>query len=340
MEHTKNHQPDLQENMLPKISVIIPTYNRRHLLPFAIQSILDQTYTDFEIIVVDDASTDGTKEVLSRFKDKRIRYIRHGENRGISAARNTGIHASKGDFVAFLDDDDTHLPGKLMSQLNIIESSDLNVGLVYVGIQYVDEYGNPIGISLPSKSIWYGLSHSDFIGGQTPLVRKKCFDEIGVFDEDLPYFEDRDMWLRLSDKYKFTFVKAPLARIRQHSGRITRNYTRQLEGLERFHLKHSSRIALATPDVRNNIWFGYHCHKAEIFNNHNRTQEARQEIIRAIKLKPFAIASYKQLVCCLVWWPLGKRLSSRRNFVLLWRGIKRMKAKQVSWKKESEGSST
>lgn len=101
---------------IPTVSVVIPTYNRAHLVGRAIQSVLNQTYQDFEIIVVDDGSTDNTEEVVKSFNDPRIRYIRHDQNRGGSAARNTGIKMARGEYIAFQDSDDEWLPEKLESR--------------------------------------------------------------------------------------------------------------------------------------------------------------------------------------------------------------------------------
>lgn len=106
----------------PKVSVIIPTYNRAHLIGRAIKSVLNQTYKDFEIIIVDDGSTDKTEEVVKDFKDERVRYIRREKNKGGSAARNTGIKAARGEYIAFQDSDDEWLPEKLEKQMKAFEA--------------------------------------------------------------------------------------------------------------------------------------------------------------------------------------------------------------------------
>src|SRR5712692_9764325 len=123
---------------MPKASVITPTYNRADFLRVAIASVLNQTFQDLEIIVVDDASSDRTAEVVRRFTDELIKYIRHDINKGGSAARNTGIKNSTGAYVAFLDDDDEWLPEKLGMQVDLLENSPAEVGGVYTSYMVID----------------------------------------------------------------------------------------------------------------------------------------------------------------------------------------------------------
>ena len=118
----------------PTVSVIIPTRNRYSFVPRAIQSVLNQTYQDFEVLVVDDASDDHTDEIVKGFSDERITYIHHEVKRGGSAARNTGIKFSKGEFIAFLDDDDQWLPEKLQCQMHLLSNSPTVVGAIYTGV--------------------------------------------------------------------------------------------------------------------------------------------------------------------------------------------------------------
>src|SRR5215510_16389067 len=125
---------------MPAVSVIIPTYNRAEFLRLAITSVLNQTFQDFEIIVVDDASEDHTHEVVSDFSDKRIKYIRHEANKRVSAARNTGVLSASGDYIAFLDDDDEWLPRTLQMQVALLEDSTSIVGGVYTGYVQIDRY--------------------------------------------------------------------------------------------------------------------------------------------------------------------------------------------------------
>ncbi|GAH83893.1 unnamed protein product, partial [marine sediment metagenome] len=122
------------------VSVIIPTYNRADMVGRAIQSVINQTYQDFEIIIIDDASTDNTREVAREFqeREKRIKYFKHEINKGGGAARNTGIKNSKGEYIAFLDSDDEWYPEKLEKQIEIFNKNDENLGVVYSGVFYID----------------------------------------------------------------------------------------------------------------------------------------------------------------------------------------------------------
>ena len=123
----------------PKVSVIIPTYNRAGLLPRAVNSVLSQTYDDYEIIIVDDCSTDNTRDVIAAFTDPRVLSIRHQTNRRQSASINTGISNARGEYIAFLDDDDEWLPAKLEKQVAILDSSSSNVGLVYCWMDMIED---------------------------------------------------------------------------------------------------------------------------------------------------------------------------------------------------------
>jgi glycosyltransferase involved in cell wall biosynthesis len=207
---------------MPKVSVIIPTYNRAHLLERAIRSVLNQTFQDFELIVVDDASTDETDRLINNLGHQ-IRYIRHDKNRGASAARNTGIKHSSGDYIAFLDSDDEWLPEKLEKQIKVFENRPDKLGLVYVG--YSDEIkpDEPI-IPQYRGDILYYLLINNYVGSTTsPLVRKICFERVGFFDESLPALNDWDMWIRIAQHYEFEFIPEVLARFHLQLDSISNN---------------------------------------------------------------------------------------------------------------------
>jgi len=194
--------------MKPVVSIVIPSYNRAHVLPRAINSILAQTFQDFEIIVVDDCSKDNTDELMKSFLDPRICYVKHSQNKGGNAARNTGIRESRGELVAFLDSDDEWLPTKLEKQLRLFDQP--GVGLVYCGFIYTEAGSNEQQLCLTKLSTAYreDLLISNFVGTTSAaVVRKSFLDEIQGFDEELKSCQDWDLYLRLSEVCGFACVE-------------------------------------------------------------------------------------------------------------------------------------
>ena len=194
-------------NKKPTVSVIIPTYNRAHLIGRAIKSVLNQTYKDFELIIVDDSSTDNTEDIVRKYqkKDERIKYILHKKNRGGSVARNTGIKSSKGEYIAFLDSDDEWLCEKLEKQIRLFSSMPIKVGVLYCG-QY--NFDDNIGIERLISCSFEGDVRIELFRGWCPstpllMIRKQCFDVIGFFDEQFSSFQEHDLCLRLSRVYDF-----------------------------------------------------------------------------------------------------------------------------------------
>ena len=204
-------------NTEPTVSVIIPTYNRAHLITRAIRSVLDQTYGDFELIVVDDGSTDNTEGIVNGFNDPRIRYIRHDKNRGVAAARNTGIKAARGSYIAFQDSDDEWLPAKMEKQLQAFKNASPKVGVVYSGIWRIE--GNKrkhIGYhdkKGKEEDLCHNLLKKSFIYIPSAVVRKECFTKVGMFDGEISPADDWELWIRISKYYHFKYVKGPLTRV-------------------------------------------------------------------------------------------------------------------------------
>lgn len=185
---------------MPEVSVIIATYNRADLLPRAIQSVLDQTYQDFELIVVDDGSTDNTREVVESFEDGRIRYIWQ-ENQERAVARNTGIAASNGQYITFLDSDDCYLPGKLSLQVPVLDAHP-DKGMVVSGWVEVDEGGKILRESRPwlaasdlSAEAWL-FRQLTRLGAN--LIHREWLCRVGGFNTDVVPVEDTYMWLQLA----------------------------------------------------------------------------------------------------------------------------------------------
>ncbi len=221
---------------LPIVTAIITTYNRANFIGRAIESVLAQTYGDFELIIVDDGSSDNTGEIVKGFRDQCIKYIRHDKNLGGQAARNTGIREAKGRYISFLDDDDQWLSTKIEKQVQRMEQCSLNVGLIYVGAEIIDKDGNVIEYQYPKirGDVQYNLLLGSFFGSVTKaLIKKECFDKVGLFDESLKSCQDWDMWKRISDFYEFDFVPEILAKIHLHGTQISSNYASLIPGRTR-----------------------------------------------------------------------------------------------------------
>lgn len=208
------------------VSVIIPSYNRARFLGRAIQSILDQTYRNFEILVIDDGSTDGTRDVAESF-GKVVRYV-YQPNSGVSAARNHGIRIARGDYLAFLDSDDEFLPTKLEKQIAYLETHS-RVGMVYSSYLILDEVTHQ---SYPSRQpllsgwvfrelllrcMWAPLTTP------TVMLRKVVLECVGLFDETMHLAEDIDLWCRVARRFEIASLPEPLSRIHRHAGNISGN---------------------------------------------------------------------------------------------------------------------
>lgn len=208
----------------PVVSVIIPTYNRETLIARSIQSVLNQSYQNFEVIVIDDDSTDGTKGIVESFSDKRIRYIQIENNRGAGAARNIGIQRSKGKFIAFQDSDDEWLSEKLEKHMFVFEKQLSNIGVVYSDMQRVLKNGKT-KYHLSPKVIPGRLINPTtrfyqvyMLGIASAVIKKECFDQVGYFNEKLPSLEDLELFIRLSKQYDFYHIQEPLVKYYKMEG--------------------------------------------------------------------------------------------------------------------------
>ncbi len=275
---------------IPTVSVVIPTYNRANLVDKSILSVLNQTYDNFELIIVDDGSTDNTADVVNSFNDERIRYILHEKNKGVAAARNTGIKFSIGDLISFLDDDDEWLPEKLEKEINVMKKSEPNVGVVYSGLCRIE--GN-------KKTYWPEPEHilregnlsnellkRNFVHGLI-LIRRSCFEKVGLYDEDLRAVEDWDLNLRLSRYYKFKFIDEALIMSYRDDDGLSRNLSLMLDCTEKIFKKHSSvfnKHKKAVAEI-----YGY---IASQFCLEGQLMKGRQCFSNAIKKNPVNIRYY------------------------------------------------
>jgi glycosyltransferase involved in cell wall biosynthesis len=215
----------------PKISVIIPTYNRAHVLKRAIDSVLNQTFSDFEIIVVDDGSTDDTQKLLKQYDDK-LKVITT-ENRGVSAARNIAIKDAKGKYIAGLDSDDYWHKRKLERQIEALESRP-DIKIIYTNEIWIRN-GKRVNQCKQhqkySGHIYKKCLPLCIISPSSVVMERSIFDDIGLFDEDLPACEDYDLWLRVASKYEVFFLDEELIyKTGGHEDQLSHKYW----GMDRF----------------------------------------------------------------------------------------------------------
>ena len=221
--NSKKSNDSEEENMSKLVSVVIPTHNRADLLPRAIDSVLNQTYTNFEILVVSDGSTDNTEEVVKAYSDKdaRVKYYGYSPARGGNIARNTGIEASHGEYIAFLDDDDEWLPEKLEKQVMLLNQND-NVGLVYTGVHiiYVNEKVEYNSMSKERGDLKKRILIDNCVGTtSTVVLRKSILQKSGMFDIELKALQDFDLWIRIAQYSNVDVVPEPMINYYNYLGK-------------------------------------------------------------------------------------------------------------------------
>ena len=214
---------------MPLISVVIPVFNGEKTIKETIDSVLKQTFTDFELLVINDGSQDLTVEVVEKIQDSRIQLYSY-PNAGLAASRNRGIDRSTGEYIAFIDADDMWTPDKLEAQFNALKSHP-EAAVAYSWTDYIDEYSQFLGKGghiTVNGNIYPHLLLTDLLeNGSNPLIRKQAFIEVGNFDESLRAAEDWDMLLRLAIRYHFIAVSSPQVLYRISSNSMSFNVLQQ-----------------------------------------------------------------------------------------------------------------
>jgi len=305
-----------------RVSVILPCYNGARWIGQAIESVLAQTYKDFELLIIDDGSKDNSKEIVASYLcDERMRYIRQ-ENRGFSAAVNRGIKESNGGLIGFIGQDDLWMPNKLELQVNYL-SEHRDVDLVHSNYCSIDSEGRIIGvrdIKIPQvsskKKVVEHLFLNNFIGFETVLVKRKCFNEVGFFDERMVGFSDHDMWLRLAGSFNIGYLDLPLVKKRQHEFQLSKvrveavlkdKFLMVKKAIDCYpFLKRVERKKLAQ------LYYAWGMTLMQKGNN----KKTKQKFIKAIKYQPWklkaAVAYITPTLYTLIWdnyrkTPLGIR---------------------------------
>ncbi len=215
---------------MPAVSVVIPAYNHAKFLKGTIQSALAQTWRNYEIIVVDDGSTDNTRDVVASFSDPRIRYI-FQDNQGLSGARNTGIRAAGGEYLAFLDSDDEFEPEFLHVCVEAL-TIDRALGAVHTATRFIDQSSQILprveAYTLAGEAFKRQLRRGGFFPPVSAMARAECVHEAGLFDTTLTSLEDWDMWLRINQRHPMRSLPQPLVRYRVYPGSMSTNAPRML----------------------------------------------------------------------------------------------------------------
>jgi glycosyltransferase involved in cell wall biosynthesis len=278
---------------LATVSIIIPTRNRHEFLRRAITSVLEQTYQDFELIVVDDASNDNTSQIVAEFKDPRIGFVRHPHRKGGSAARNTGIANAKGRYLAFLDDDDEWLPEKLARQMAVLVAGPAELGCVYTGCVMVNRASGKIFNQYrPTKrgDLSHELLHENCVGStSTMLLKRECLERVGGFDETLPSCQDYDLWIRIAQEFEFEVISEPLFKYYFQDRKISNNLDALNTGLEMLAKKYSK------PPLSKKFYSSRHLSLGVLYCYAGNDQKAKKALWKAIKIHPLALRPYLYL---------------------------------------------
>lgn len=269
----------------PTVSVIIPTYNRAHLIGRSIASVLNQTYQDFEIIVIDDGSSDNTEQLILNFGNEKIRYIRHEKNKGQPAARNAGIKAARGNYIAFHDSDDECLPEKLEKVMKVFETAPPSIGVVYSGFYKITgdniTYMPTSWVTEKEGNIHQQLLRGSCVWAGNMITRKECLEKVGMFDESLPALEDWELTIRISKHYEFKFIEEPLIIVYYTLDSVTANQDAYINAFKIIIEKHYQEFINDMTLLANHHYgIGY------LLCQGGRLKEGRDFYIKSLKLRP------------------------------------------------------
>ncbi|MCC6457183.1 MAG: glycosyltransferase family 2 protein [Caldilineaceae bacterium] len=281
----------------PIFSIIMPTHNRAHLVGRAIQSVLNQTLTDFELIVVDDASSDETATIAESFADERMIYLRQSSNQGVSAARNRGILQARGRFITFLDDDDESYPDLLAETLRAFEAESDAVGFAWSGIRRVQQAQDEQLLLRErrwssERNRWPSLVYLGVGTGYGLTVRRSCFDVVGLFDEDIRSNVDTDILIRLGSKFDFTIVPGVHVTVyRHHLDQLTDLTPQRASAFERVIRKNAD---ILEKNLR--AWTRLHLKLAMMYYQIGDKPKGRMILLKMLHKRPARLSIWKYLL--------------------------------------------
>lgn len=268
-----------------------------HFINTAIESVLAQKYRNFEIIIVDDGSTDDTEVTVMKYDNEKIKYYRQ-KHSGLACARNHGIRKSNGKYIGLLDADDVWLPNRLSIEVPIMENNS-DVGMVHANVIEIDKEGNTIGIphkKYRPKSEKLALDlllRKQHILCPTVLFRKRCLKRSGLFDENLTWLgvEDRDLWIRIAKFYKIEYINKALALYRIRKGSMSNNQTRMMKARYYIVDKYCPKNHV-TNLFRQRMLSAIHFENADGLSWRGELRNSLKEYWKAIKIFPLSLSSY------------------------------------------------
>lgn len=291
-----------------KVSILTPYYNGRKFLEESVESVLAQTYDDYELLITNDASPDNPVAFLNDLasRDNRIKILSHDENKGIAAARNSALKIATGTYIALLDQDDCWLPDKLQLQVDCFENNP-DAGLVFTNYFRTDEQGNVTGQGSKCKAVvsdtidgtLTNLFMKNRITACTVMFRKEAIDSLGAFNEQLKGgTDDYDMWLRIAGQYGLIYVDQPLVKRRTHGDNTSTKFK------ERGMLDHivivddiCNRYPLLN-SFRAKRLSKIYCHLGRYYSRGGKNGEALSCFRKALKERPFSVRIYLELLKC------------------------------------------
>jgi len=285
------------------VSIVIPAYNASQWIAETLESVLAQSFSDFEVIVVDDGSTDNTANVVSRFK--RVQYI-HKPNGGEGSARNVGIQAAQGEYIAFVDSDDLWFPDKLRLQLEFLKQTRMGWvycdGYVFDGSSGKDLHKFSDVTQLHSGDILRPLFFRDFIPSPTPVIHRSVLEDVGYFNESrlIQMREDWELWLRIAARHPIGFVNRPLVRYRKHAGSNTagENPLIAFESLKAVIESAAAREPVRLGPSKNLALALLHIEIGRSLAGKGNLQDARRVFACAWHLAPFVPQAYVFWLSC------------------------------------------
>ncbi len=283
----------------PRVAVVIITYHGDRYVAKAIRSVLDQSHTDLELVVVEDGSRDQTESIVAGFHDARVRYVWR-PNGGLSAARNTGVAATTAPLIAFLDVDDWWHPDKLSAQVAVL-SADPSLGAVYSSAALIPEDTDGPADEVPAEAagdIFTRLLRSNCISGSASslMVRRKLFEQVGRFDESVKYAEDWECWLRLARVTRFGIVPAVHVFILVRAQSFGRNTEAVRLGCHAVLTRALRDYPQATRRLRGAITASIEFTASVDYSERGMRREAWRPLLRALRADPFASRSWKRLL--------------------------------------------